>query len=140
MVMRTVMSCLSILDLPRRVGQYIGLWCFLSAALMGLPHACADRSYFPLPIFTTDPNERQTYGALLAIIDEREGAFHSLLVPYGTINPFLGVAASVHYEQFLEHQAKFDTDFSQSTKNQALYRVRYFNPELADQRYFLQGE
>src|SRR6266508_2067156 len=75
--MRTVMSCLNLLHLPRWVGQHIGLWWVLSAALMGLPHAWADRSYFPLPIFTTDPNERQTYGALLAVIDEREGAFHS---------------------------------------------------------------
>ena len=137
--MRTVISCLNPLRLWRRVGQHIGFWWVLSAALMGLPYACADRSFFPLPIFTTDPNERQTYGALVAIIDEREGAFHSLLVPYGTINPLLGVAASVHYEQFFDPQTKFDTDFSQSTKNQALYRLRYFNPELLDRRYFFQG-
>jgi outer membrane protein assembly factor BamA len=137
--MRTVISCPNLLHLARRVGQHIGLWWVLSAALMGLPYACADRTFFPLPIFTTDPNERQTYGALLAIIDEREGTFHSLLVPYATINPLLGVAASVHYEQFFDAETKFDTDFSQSTKNQALYRLRYFNPELLDRRYFFQG-
>jgi outer membrane protein assembly factor BamA len=138
--MRTMISCLNLLRLPRRVGRHLGLWWVLSTALIGLPHAFADKSYVPLPIFTTDPNERQTYGALLAIIDEREGVFHSILVPYGTINPLLGVAASVHYEQFFAHDTKFDTDFSQSTENQALYRLRYFNPELADQRYYLQGQ
>ena len=134
------MSCLNLLHLPRWVGQHLGLWWVLSAAFIGLPHACADRSYVPLPIFTTDPNERQTYGALLAVIDEREGAFHSLLVPYATINPLLGVAASVHYERFFDQETKFDTDFSQSTKNQALYRLRYSNPELLDRRYFVQGK
>ena len=77
---------------------------------MGLPCAFADKTFVPLPIFTTDPNERQTYGALLAIIDAQEGAFHSLLVPYVTYNELLGAAGSVHYERFFADRAKFDTD------------------------------
>lgn len=93
----------------------------------------------PLPIFTTDPNERQTYGALLAIIDAQEGAFRSLLVPYATINPLLGIGASVHYERFLDHETKFDTDLSQSTKNQAFYRLRYTGPEFFDPRLLFVG-
>jgi outer membrane protein assembly factor BamA len=101
--------------------------------------AFAEKTLVPLPIFTTDPNERQTYGALLAIIDAREGAFRSLLVPYATYNPLLGVAASVHYERFFNHETKFDTDLSQSTRNQAFYRLRYSTPNLFDPRYLLQA-
>ena len=93
----------------------------------------------PLPIFTTDPNERQTYGALLAIINAEQGAFRSLLVPYVTYNPLLGAAGSVHYERFFVDQAKFDTDVSQSTQNQAFYRLRYADLKLRDPRYLFEG-
>jgi outer membrane protein assembly factor BamA len=121
------------------VGHYLGLICLLSALLVGLPWAFADKTFVPLPIFTTDPNERQTYGALLAIIDAQEGAFRSLLVPYATYNSLLGAAGSVHYERFLNHETKFDTDLSQSTKNQAFYRLRYADPVLFDPRYLFLG-
>ncbi|MDQ3830867.1 MAG: outer membrane protein assembly factor, partial [Candidatus Tectomicrobia bacterium] len=92
-----------------------------------------------MPIFTTDPNERQTYGALLAIIDAEQGAFRSLLVPYVTYNPLLGAAGSVHYERFFADRAKFDTDVSQSTRNQAFYRLRYADLKLRDPRYLFEG-
>ena len=65
-----------------RLGSYLGLCWLLGVLLMGLPCAFADKTLVPLPIFTTDPNEGETYGALLAIIDAQEGAFRSLLVPY----------------------------------------------------------
>jgi outer membrane protein assembly factor BamA len=114
---------------------YRGLWWLLSVLLVGLPCAFADRTYVPLPIFTTDPNERQTYGALLAIIDAQEGAFRSLLVPYVTYNSLLGAAGSAHYERFFGQETKFDADVSQSTENQAFYRLRYTDPGLFDPRY-----
>ena len=117
-----------------RGGRHLGLWWLLSAVLAGLPCAFADTTLVPLPIFTTDPNERQTYGALLAIIDAQEGAFRSLLVPYVTYNALLGAAGSVHYERFFADQAKFDTDLSQSTRNQAFYRLRYADLNLRDPR------
>jgi outer membrane protein assembly factor BamA len=123
----------------RLVGRYLGLWCFLSALLAGLPWGFADRTFVPLPIFTTDPNERETYGALLAIIEAQEGAFRSLLVPYATYNALLGAAGSVHYERFFNHQTKFDMDVSQSTNNQAFYRLRYADPAPFDLRYLIQG-
>ena len=93
----------------------------------------------PLPIFTTDPNEGETYGALLAIIDAHEGAFRSLLVPYATYNALLGAAGSVHYERFFADQAKFDTDVAQSTQNQAFYRLRYGDLHWRDPRYLFEG-
>lgn len=123
----------------RRVGQLIGLWWLLSLLLWGLPGAWAEKTYVPLPIFTTDPNEGQTYGALLAIIDAQEGAFRSLLVPYATINPTLGFGASVHYERFFDHHTRFEVDLSQSTKNQAFYRLRYTDPEVFDPRVLFFG-
>ena len=122
-----------------RRGRHLGLWWLLSALLVGLPCAFADTTLVPLPIFTTDPNERQTYGALLAIIDAQEGAFRSLLVPYVTYNSLLGAAGSVHYERFFADQAKFDTDLSQSTQNQAFYRLRYADLNLRDPRYLFEG-
>lgn len=123
----------------RCVGQSIGLWWLLGVLVWGLPGLCAEKTYVPLPIFTTDPNEGETYGALLAIIDAEAGIFRSLLVPYATINPVLGVGASVHYERFFDHHTKFDTDLSQSTENQAFYRLRYFDPELFNPRYLVRG-
>src|SRR5690606_27638854 len=51
----------------------------------------------------------------------------------------LGVGASVHYERFFDHHTKFDTDLSQSTKNQAFYRLRYTDPEVFDPRYLFRG-
>src|ERR671923_932232 len=122
-----------------RVGGYLGLWWLLSVLLMGLPWTWADKTLVPLPIFTTDPNERQTYGVLLAVIDAQEGAFRSLLVPTATYNPLLGAAASVHYERFFDHETKFDTDLAESTRNQAFFRLRYANPTLLDPRYLFRG-
>jgi outer membrane protein assembly factor BamA len=106
---------------------------------MGLPCAFADRTFVPLPIFTTDPNEGETYGALLAIIDAQEGAFRSLLVPYVTYNALLGAAGSMHYERFFAGQAKFDMDVAQSTQNQAFYRLRYGDLNWRDPRYLFEG-
>jgi len=106
---------------------------------LGLPCAFADKTLVPLPIFTTDPNEGQTYGALLAVIDAQEGAFRSLLVPYVTYNSLLGATGSVHYERFLADQAKFDTDATQSTRNQAFYRLRYTDLNLGGPRYLFEG-
>src|SRR5918996_4411363 len=121
-----------------RSGQHLRLWWLLSVLLMAPPWAFADRTLVPLPIFTTDPNERQTYGALLAIIDAQEGAFRSLIVPYVTYNELLGAAGSVHYERFFADRAKFDTDVSQSTQNQAFYRLRYTDLNLPDPRYLFE--
>jgi outer membrane protein assembly factor BamA len=106
---------------------------------LGLPCAFADRTLVPLPIFTTDPNEGQTYGALLAVIDAQEGAFRSLLVPYVTYNSLLGATGSAHYERFLADQAKFDADVQQSTRNQAFYRLRYTDLNLGGPRYLFEG-
>ena len=122
-----------------RLGSYLGLCWLLGALLMGLPCAFADKTLVPLPIFTTDPNEGETYGALLAVIDAQEGAFRSLLVPTVTYNSLLGAAGSVHYERFFADQAKFDTDVAQSTRNQAFYRLRYATPTLFDPRYLFRG-
>ena len=68
-----------------------------------------------------------------------EGAFRSLLVPYVTYNSLLGAAGSVHYERFFDDQAKFDTDVSQSTRNQAFYRLRYADPNLRGPHYRFEG-
>jgi len=121
------------------VRRVLGLCCLLSPLLLHLPFASAEMTLVPLPIFTTDPNEKQTYGALLAIIDAQEGAFRSLLVPYMTYNPLLGLAGSMHYQRFFDQETKFDTDVSQSTENQAFYRLRYTDPTLFDPRYLFQG-
>jgi outer membrane protein assembly factor BamA len=122
-----------------RLKGYLALCWLLGVLLMELACAFADKTLVPLPIFTTDPNERQTYGALLAIIDAQEGAFRSLLVPTLTYNSLLGAAGSVHYERYFAHDIKFDTDLAQSTRNQAFYRLRYANPILFDARYLFQG-
>jgi outer membrane protein assembly factor BamA len=134
-------SSLTFLRVRRRVGQSIGLWWLLSVLVAGVPDAFADKTFVPLPIFTTDPNEGETYGALLAIIDADDRGFRSLLVPYATINPVLGVAGSVHYERFFgfSRETKFETDLSQSTENQAFYRLRYTDPQVFDPRYLFQG-
>lgn len=121
------------------MGQHLTLLWLLSLVLFGLPSVFADRTLVPLPIFTTDPNERETYGALLAIIDAQEGAFRSLLVPHATINPILGVGAAVYYQRFLERDATYTILGAQSTENQARYRVTYLNPSLAQRRYLFDG-
>src|SRR5919109_494559 len=137
--MRVLASFETFLRSARRAVRCLGLWWLLSAMLVGLPCGFADRSFVPLPIFTTDPNERQTYGALLAIIDAQEGAFRSLLVPYITYNSLLGAAGSAHYERFLADQAKFDADVAQSTRNQAFYRLRYADLNLRSPHYLFEG-
>ena len=58
--------------LVRQVGPSIGLCWLLGLLVSGLPSVGAEKAYVPLPIFTTDPNEGETYGALLAIIDAQE--------------------------------------------------------------------
>jgi outer membrane protein assembly factor BamA len=122
-----------------RLGRSRGLCWLLGVLLLGLPYAFADRTLVPLPIFTTDPNEGQTYGALLAVIDAQEGAFRSLLVPFVTYNSLLGATGSAHYERFLADQAKFDTDVAQSTRNQAFYRLRYTDLTVRGPRHLFEG-
>ena len=122
-----------------RLGDYLGPCWLLGILCMGLPCAFADKTFVPLPIFTTDPNEGETYGALLAVIDAQEGAFRSLLVPYVTYNSLLGAMGSAHYERFLPDEAKFDTDVAQSTRNQAFYRLRYADLNLRGPRYLFEG-
>ncbi len=107
---------------------------------VGFPRACADTTLVPLPIFTTDPNERETYGALLAIIDEQQGAFRSLLVPQATINPIVGFGGAVYYQRFFDRDVSYVIDASQSTENQARYRMRYINVRPMPQNYVFEGE
>jgi outer membrane protein assembly factor BamA len=137
--MRVLPSSLNHHRPSRHLTGYLGL-CYLFSVMFIAPVcAFADKTFVPLPIFTTDPNEGETYGALLAIIDAQAGAFHSLLVPTLTYNSLLGAAGSVHYERYFDHDTKFDTDVALSTRNQAFYRLRYANPTLLDGRYLIQG-
>jgi len=106
----------------------------------GCPSALANRTLVPLPIFTTDPNERETYGALLAILDEQAGAVRSLLVPQVTWNPLLGTGGTVYYRHLLTADESYSFFGSHSTRNQANYEVNYANFRLAQQRYLLDGK
>lgn len=94
----------------------------------------------PLPIFTTDPNEGNTYGALMAMVEEQEGVVRSLLVPQALWNPLLGFGGSLYYQRFLTHDEGYTLFASQSTKNQADYEISYSNPALAQRRYFFDGK
>src|SRR5215475_9217237 len=122
-----------------RTRGYCRFWWLLGVLVIAPSFAFADKTFVPLPIFTTDPNERQTYGVLLAVIDAQEGAFRSLLVPTATYNSLLGAAASVHYERYFDRDTKFDTDLAESTRNQAFFRLRYATPTLFDPRYLFRG-
>jgi len=93
----------------------------------------------PLPIFTTDPNEGNTYGALLALIDEQQGTVRSLLVPQAMWNSLLGFRGAVYYQRLLTPDEGYTLFASQSTQNQAEYEVTYSNPALAHRRYFFDG-
>ena len=93
-----------------------------------------------MPIFTTDPNERETYGALLAILDEQEGAVHSLLVPQVTWNPLIGTSGIVYYRRLLTADESYTFYASHSTQNQASYTVNYSNFHLVQQRYLFDGK
>src|SRR5712691_3614708 len=79
----------------------MALVCLLSLPWCGCPSALATTTLVPLPLFITDPHERETYGALLAILKEQDEALHSLLVPQLTWNPLLGAGGSVYYRWLL---------------------------------------
>ncbi len=123
-----------------RLGQALVFVWLLSTVWFGCPSAGADRTLVPLPIFTTDPNERETYGALLAILDEQEGAVRSLLVPQVTWNPLLGTGGTVYYRRILTEDESYAFFASHSTRNQANYTVNYSNFRLAQQRYLFDGQ
>lgn len=122
------------------VGVYLMLVWLLSALLTGLPSVFADRTFVPIGIFATDPNARETYGALLAIIEDRDSAVHSLLAPYATFNSLLGAGAGVYYQRYLEPDAGYTILASHSMENQADYFVRYTDLALAERRYLLAAE
>jgi outer membrane protein assembly factor BamA len=105
----------------------------------GVLPVCAERTLVPLPIFTTDPNEGNTYGALLTILAEQEGTVRSLLVPQAMWNPLLGFSGAVYYQRLLPHDEGYTLYAAQSTQNQADYEVTYTNPMLA-RRYFFDGK
>jgi Omp85 superfamily domain len=123
----------------RRLRQSLLLVLLLGAMGYGVTPAVADMTPVPLPIFTTDPNEGNTYGALLAIVDEQEGTLRSLLVPQATWNSVLGFRAAVYYERLLAPDEDYTFFASQSTKNQANYEVTYSNRALVQRRYFFDG-
>ncbi len=124
----------------RRLGQALALVWVLSTMWFGCPSAVANRTLVPLPIFATDPNEGETYGALLAILDEQEGAVRSLLVPQVTWNPLLGIGGTVYYRRILTEDESYAFFASHSTRNQANYTVNYSNFRLAQQRYVFEGK
>ena len=123
----------------RRLRPSLVLALLLSAIGYGVPPAFADMTPVPLPIFTTDPNEGNTYGALLALIDEQQGTVRSLLVPQAMWNPLLGFTGAVYYQRLLTPDEGYTLFASQSTQNQAEYEVTYSNPALAHRRYFFDG-
>lgn len=134
----------------KQVGTYSGcrrhlryaiiLVLLLNAMVYRVPSVCADMTPVPLPIFTTDPNEGHTYGALLALINEQEGTVRSLLVPQAMWNSLLGFSGAVYYQRLLTADEGYTLFASQSTQNQAEYEVTYSNPALAHRRYFFDGK
>jgi len=123
----------------RRLRPFLILALLLSVLGCRVPHACADITPVPLPVFTTDPYEGNTYGALLALIREQEGAVHSLLVPQAMWNSLLGFTGAVYYQRLLKPDEGYTLFASQSTKNQAEYEITYTNPALAQRRYFFEA-
>lgn len=108
----------------------------LSLMGYGVPCAFATRTLVPLPIFTTDPNSGNTYGALLAIVEEQKGTLRSLLVPQATWNPVLGFRGAVYYQRLLTREESYTLFASHSTQNHARYEATYSHPALAQRRYF----
>src|SRR6266508_3503469 len=118
----------------RRLRSSMVLALLLSAMGYGVPTVCAERTLVPLPIFTTDPNEGHTYGALLALVEEQQGTVRSLLVPQAMWNSLLGFGSAVYYQRLLTHDAGYTFFASQSTRNQADYEASYSHPPLAQRR------
>ncbi len=79
--MPTALALLQPVGRRRRRAQALAFVGLLSLTGFGCPSAVATQTLVPLPIVTTDPHERETYGALLAILTEQEEALRSLLVP-----------------------------------------------------------
>src|SRR5215470_9204840 len=123
----------------RHLRPFLVLVLLLSAIGYGVPQAFAAITPVPLPIFTTDPNEGNTYGALVALIKEQEGAVRSLLVPQAMWNSLLGFSGAVYYQRLLAPDESFTIYASPTTENQADYEVTYSNPALAQRRYFFDG-
>ena len=71
------------------------------ALWFGCSSTWADTTLVPLPVVTTDPHERETYGALLAILNKQDGALRSLLVPQATWNSLLGARGAAYYQYLL---------------------------------------
>src|SRR5262245_11685177 len=85
----------------RRPRQALILALLLGAMGYRVLPAFAAMTPVTLPIFTTDPNEGDTYGALLALINEQEGTVRSLLVPQAMWNSLLGFSGAVYYQRLL---------------------------------------
>ena len=111
----------------------------IAALCLGCARSWAETTLVPLPVITTDPHERETYGALLALLHKQDGALRSLLVPQVTWNSLLGARGSVYYQYLLTPDETYTFYASQSTGNQADYTVNYANFALAQQRYRFEG-
>ena len=138
--MPTARSRLQHAGCPWRLGPALVFLWFLSPLWCGCPSAYADRTLVPLPIFTTAPNERETYGALLAILDAQAEAVRSLLVPQVTWNPLLGTGGTVYYRRLLTEDESYAFFASQSTRNQANDTVTYSNWRPAPQHSLFEGQ
>ena len=99
--MPTALSRLRRVGRRRRLAQTLAFVGLLSLTWFGCPSAVATTTLVPLPLFTTDPHERETYGALLAILNEQEEALRSFLVPQVTWIPLLGTGGTVYYRRIL---------------------------------------
>ncbi len=138
--MPTALALLQHVGRRRRRAQALAFVWLLSLTGFGCPSAVAKQTLVPLPLFTTDPHERETYGALLAILNEQEEALRSFLVPQVTWNPLLGTGGTVYYRRILTADASYALFASHTTRNQANYEVTYSNFRLAQQPYLLEGK
>ena len=72
--------------------------------LLAVPPAAAKTRFFPLPMYTTVPNEGSTYGFMPVFlrVDDETGWVRSIYAPSGSWNDSAGVTGTFRYYRFLE--------------------------------------
>lgn len=84
---------------PTVLATVLSIWLGLTAR----PSAAKTR-IFPLPMFTTNPNEGSTYGAMPVFVgvDDQEGRIRSIVAPSLSWNKFAGVTGTFRYYRYRE--------------------------------------
>lgn len=115
----------------------------LAALFFSMPVAASAKtriSIIPIPFFTSDPNEGNTYGAQASVFFRDEaGDVHMILSPRVTFNTLIGVTGNIGLVYYPSTDEKMGFNFGIAQDVYRNFRLFYENRHIWSDRFYLSG-